>query len=460
MQLWGGRFSTEMDPNAFLLNASIEVDKRLAKQDVDGSIAWAKSLKDAGVLTNMEADEIINALEKIQNEFKNDNFPFLPSDEDIHSAVERRLKELLGQLGGKIHTGRSRNDQVATDFRLWFKDNLPSISKLISELQNILIKRAQSDQNILLPGYTHFQPAQPILLSHWWLSHFWPLQRDQNRIYDFLKRISVLPLGSGALAGTAYPVDRNQLAKSLGFATPSENSLDAVADRDFVIEFLFIAATIGIHVSKLSESIILFSNPSFAFFELPDGFATGSSLMPQKKNPDIFEIIRSKSGSLIGDLVSLLCVLKGLPSVYDKDLQEDKIHTFRSYDILATIFPVLTQAIDKLTVNKQKMFEAIQPGLMATDIADYLVKRNLPFREAHELTGNLILFAERNNLRLDQLSLSQLQQFHPLIDGEFYQSLDPNKSVAKRNSAGGTAPDAVSAQIEQAIIALSYYQTE
>ena len=455
MNLWSGRFSEEMNPDAFNLNASIEIDKRLATHDVKGSIAWAKSLKDAGVLTTEEVDVITEALVKIQREFYGDTFTFSESDEDIHTAVERRLNELIGPLGGKIHTGRSRNDQVVTDFRLWFLENLPVFVGSIEEFQKTLIQRAQSDKGILLPGYTHFQPAQPILLSHWWLSHFWPLQRDHDRIRELLKRVSILPLGSGALAGTAYPIDRNQLAKNLGFTKPSPNSLDAVADRDFVLEFSFISALIGTHVSKLCEAIILFSNPSFGFFGLSDAYSTGSSLMPQKKNPDLFEIMRSKSGTLIGELVSLLCVMKGLPSIYDKDLQEDKVHTFTSYDILTTILPILSQAILKLSVNQEKMAEAIQPSLMATDIADYLVQKGIPFREAHHITGQLILYAEQNKIRMDHMKIEKLKHFHPLINDDFYQCLDPNLSVARRKVIGGTAPDAVNAQIDQALSIVS-----
>jgi argininosuccinate lyase len=457
MTLWSGRFSEEMNPDAFYLNSSITIDKRLATQDVKASIAWAKALGGAGVLTLDEVLVITSALEEIQQEFLSGTFIFSRSDEDIHTAVERRLKELVGPLGGKIHTGRSRNDQVSTDFRLWFLENVPILIGVIQEFQIILTKRAQNDLDILMPGYTHFQPAQPILLSHWWLSHFWPLQRDFDRIRDFLKRVSILPLGSGALAGTAYPIDRNQLAQMLGFDAPSQNSLDAVADRDFVVEFAFICALIGTHISKLCEGIILFSNPSFSFFELSDAYSTGSSLMPQKKNPDLFEIMRSKSGTLIGELVSLLCILKGLPSTYDKDLQEDKIHSFSSYDILINILPVLAQAIKTLIVNPQKMAEAIQPSLMATDIADYLVKKGLPFREAHVVAGNLILYSEQHNTSLNQIDLTMMKKFHPLIDEEIIKIFDPFLSVTRRNVFGGTAPEAVAVQINQALNALSLH---
>ncbi len=455
MNLWNSRFTEKLNPDAFDLNASIGIDKRLATQDVVGSIAWVKALEKADVLSNGEAAIILSALETILSEFQNHSFQFLESDEDIHTAVERRLIELVGPLGGKVHTGRSRNDQVATDFRLWFLENLPSLVKSIRVFQNVLIQRSQTDQDVLLPGYTHFQPAQPILLSHWWLSFFWPLQRDVERIFDLIERTASLPLGSGALAGTAYPIDRTMLANALGFSSASPNSLDAVSDRDFVLEFSFISAVIGIHLSRLSEAVILFCNPSFAYFQLPDSFSTGSSLMPQKKNPDLFEITRSKSGNLIGELVSLLCILKALPSFYDKDLQEDKVHTFQSFDTLMSVLSVLSQAIQKISLNREKMAGAILPSLMATDIADYLVQKGIPFREAHHITGRLILHAEQNNVNLDQLELVDFQSYHADIDVGIYECLLPAYSVARRNAVGGTAPEAVKRQIEQALQAVN-----
>jgi len=348
--LWGGRFSGKLDQNAFGLNTSLPFDQRMAIQDVRGSVAWASALSRAGVLTQDESSRIISGLEAVEAEFESGTFAFVDSDEDIHTAVERRLGELIGSLAGKLHTGRSRNDQVATDFRLWMLDNLPALDGAIVGLQSTLVRLAEEHVSTLMPGYTHLQRAQPITLGHWLLSHFWALQRDCERLSDLRDRVAILPLGSAALAGTAFPVDRNTLAESLGFDAPSPNSLDTVSDRDFATEYLFCTAMIGVHLSKLSENVILFSTAEFGFIELSDAFSTGSSLMPQKKNPDMFELARGKAGTLIGLLTGLLSTLKGLPSTYDKDLQEDKVPVFT----LLAILPVLAGALDTMTVNQRE----------------------------------------------------------------------------------------------------------
>ena len=332
MTLWGGRFSGKMDPGAWELNASIGFDIRLAQQDLRGSLAWARAIKKAGILSESECQAICDGLDEIGKEFLKGSFQLHPGDEDIHTAIERRLGELIGPLAGKIHTGRSRNDQVATDFRLWLMDHLPNLDRSIAGFQQVLIKRAELDFGVIMPGYTHLQRAQPILLSHWWLAHFWPLHKDRQRLSDLSRRLRVSPLGSGALAGTPLPIDRIALALDLGFDAASPNSLEAVSDRDFAAEFLFCAALIGIHLSRFSEAVILFTSQEFGYFELTDAFATGSSLMPQKKNPDLFELARGKSGTLTGSLAGLLTTLKGLPSAYDKDLQEDKLPVFSAYD--------------------------------------------------------------------------------------------------------------------------------
>ena len=345
MTLWGGRFSGKLDTQAWALNASLGFDRRLALQDVRGSLAWTQALEKAGVLTQEESTQICAGLETIQGEFERQEFTYKESDEDIHTAVERRLAELIGPVAGKLHTGRSRNDQVATDLRLWLLESILNLDSALLGMQSVLVERAEADQNILLPGYTHLQRAQPILLGHWWLSHFWPLQRDRERLQQLRARTASLPLGSGALAGTTFPVDRQALAIELGFSQPSANSLDAVSDRDFVAEFLFCAALTGSHLSKLSEQVVLFSSAEFGFFELSDAFSTGSSLMPQKKNPDVFELARGKAGTLLGYLTGLMTTLKGLPSTYDKDLQEDKVPVFSAYDTLMAILPVLAGAL-------------------------------------------------------------------------------------------------------------------
>jgi argininosuccinate lyase len=439
-----------MDPQAWAMNASLPFDRRLAQQDVHASLAWARAIQKAGVLTVEEGEQIYAGLEAIQKEFAAANFVFQESDEDIHTAVERRLGELIGPAAGKLHTGRSRNDQVATDFRLWVLEAIPNLSEAIAGLQNALVARAEKDMDVLLPGYTHLQRAQPILLSHWWLSHFWPLQRDSERLAQLIERISVLPLGSGALAGTAFPVDRQALAQELGFAEASPNSMDAVSDRDFAAEFLFCAALTGTHLSKLSEQMILFSTAEFGFFELSDAYSTGSSLMPQKKNPDVFELARGKAGTLLGLLTGLMATLKGLPSTYDKDLQEDKAPVFQAFDTLIALLPVIAGAIETITIHPERMRAAIDPAMLATDLADYLVGKGLPFRQAHSITGQAVQLAEKEGKKLDELSLGQYQSLDPHFDEDVFTVFDPHTSIARRNALGGTAPEAVRQQLEAA----------
>ncbi len=450
MTLWHGRLPAQTNSDAFALNASIGFDQRMAEQDVRGSLAWANALSHSGVLTPQEISEISAGLRAILVEFQSGTFTFTPGDEDIHSAVERRLGEIIGPAAGKLHTGRSRNDQVATDFRLWLLDHLPNLEGAICELQTTFIERAEADIDTLMPGYTHLQRAQPILLSHWWLSHFWPLQRDLARLDGLRQRLSIMPLGSGALAGVPFPVDRTALAHALGFSSPSPNSLDAVSDRDFAAEFLFDAALIGTHLSKLAEIIVLFCSAEFGFFELDDTYSTGSSLMPQKKNPDAFELARGKAGTLLGHLTGLMATLKGLPSSYDKDLQEDKVPVFNAYDTLAAMLPVLSGALRTLSVNSLRMEAAIDAGMMATDLADYLVSREIPFREAHTITGQVVRQALKKGISLDALSISEFQAIHPSFAPDVYNVFDARVSVARRESLGGTAPKAVREQIQQA----------
>jgi argininosuccinate lyase len=393
-------------------------------------------------------------LEAIRGEFERQEFAFQESDEDIHTAVERRLGERIGPSAGKLHTGRSRNDQVATDLRLWLLEAIQSLDSAVLGLQTVLVGRAESDLSILLPGYTHLQRAQPILLGHWWLSHFWPLQRDRERLQQVHARTASLPLGSGALAGTTFPVDRQALAADLGFSQPSANSLDAVSDRDFVAEFLFCAALTGTHLSKLSEAVVLFSSAEFGFFELSDAFSTGSSLMPQKKNPDVFELARGKAGTLLGYLTGLMATLKGLPSSYDKDLQEDKVPVFYAYDTLMTILPVLAGALQTLRLHPERMRLAIDPGMLATDLADYLVRKGLPFRQAHALVGQAVNLAGKLGKPLDTLSLQEFQALNQQIDSDVYSVFDPQLSVARRNVTGGTASEAVKMQLQNAKLSM------
>jgi argininosuccinate lyase len=452
--LWGGRFSGKLNEGAFLLNTSLPFDKRLAMQDVRGSIAWAEAIARAGVLTEDESKRIISGLEAVEAEFESGSFAFAESDEDIHTAVEGRLGELIGLLAGKLHTGRSRNDQVATDFRLWMLDNLPMLEVAIAGLQSTLVALAEKHQSTLMPGYTHLQRAQPITLGHWLLSHFWALQRDRERLADLRDRVAILPLGCAALAGTAFPVDRTVLADSLGFDMPAPNSLDAVSDRDFVAEYLFCTAMVGVHLSKLAENVILFTTAEFGFFELSDAFSTGSSLMPQKKNPDMFELARGKAGTLIGLLSGMLATLKGLPSTYDKDLQEDKAPVFQATDTLLAILPVLAGALETMTVNGNRMLAAIDASMLATDLADYLVRKGVPFREAHGVAGKAVRVAAEKGISLDQLPLDVWQALGP-FDADVKDVFDPLKAVEGRNAIGGTSPQSVKEQIKKAKTYLS-----
>lgn len=449
MTLWNGRFDDQPDDQMWDLNASISFDKRLALQDVRGSQAWAEALETAGILSGEERSEICAGLQQIEAEFRSQSFVYQPEDEDIHTAVERRLGELIGPVAGKLHTGRSRNDQVATDFRLWMLDHLPVLDAALSGLQAEMITRAEKDMGTILPGYTHLQRAQPILLSHWWLSHFWPLQRDRQRLADLRSRLASLPLGAGALAGCPFEIDREALAEALNFNTAAPNSLDAVSDRDFVAEFLFVAAMIGVHLSKLAEQIIVFTSAEFGFMELSDAYSTGSSLMPQKKNPDPFELARGKSGTLLGKLTGLLTTLKGLPSTYDKDLQEDKVPVFEAFDTLMALLPVMAGALKTLKVQTEKMIAAIDPAMMATDLADYLVERSIPFREAHARAGQVMKLALKKGKSIQELTLAEYQSIHPIFEEDAYAVFDPQQSVARRKSLGGTAPEAVKIQIKQ-----------
>jgi argininosuccinate lyase len=448
--LWGGRFASGVDPLAWQYNASIVIDWRLAEVDIQGSIAWAKALAQCGVLQQSEMDSIIEGLYAVLAEVQSDSFQLQPTDEDVHTAIERRLTEIIGPLGGKLHTGRSRNDQVATDFNLWLQQAIVQIDESLCILQTALVDRAEKDMGIILSGYTHLQQSQPILLSHWWLSYFWPLVRDRQRLQELKQRASVLPLGSGAMAGTPYPIDRNFLAAELGFSLISPNSIDAVSNRDAAAEFLFFAALLAVHLSKLSEGLILYSTSEFGFIQLADAYTTGSSLMPQKKNPDTLELTRGKSGTIIGRLTGLLSTLKGLPSTYDKDLQEDKQPVFETYDNLCMMLPVMAGVLETLQVNAQRMQANMNPTILATDLADYLVAEGVPFREAHALVGQAVRIAEEQNLDLSQLPLKAYQSISPMFKEEVYQVFSFETAVEKKNSAGGTSSEAVSLQINKA----------
>ena len=449
-KLWGGRFAKGTDALVHEFNASLRFDVRLATQDISGSKAWARGLVGADVLTVAEADTIIAGLEQVADELANGRFQFQPADEDIHTAVERRLTEIVGAVGGKLHTGRSRNDQVATDFRLWLLDACDQIAALLTELQQALVDNAATHLNIPMPGYTHLQHAQPVTWGHWVLSHFWPLVRDQERLAQVRQRTAVLPLGSAALAGTAYPVDRQVLAAELGFTSVSQNSLDAVSDRDFAADFLYAAAMIGLHLSRISEQMVLFSSSEFGFVRLDDGYSTGSSLMPQKKNPDTLELTRGKSGRLLGHLIGLLTTLKGLPSSYDKDLQEDKEPVFDAFDTLGHTLPIMAGLFRTVQLRPERMAAQLEPSLLATDLADYLVKRGVPFRQAHHLVGEVVQLAENAGVPLTALTLADLQTVSAHFDETATAVFNITTSLGSRTVTGGTAPESLQAQLAAA----------
>jgi argininosuccinate lyase len=450
MKLWGGRFSGEPDQLAYQFNASISIDWRLAQYDIQGSQAWGRALGQAGILTEAEAAQIISGLGKVLEEVQGDTFQLQPGDEDVHTAIERRLTEIIGPVGGKLHTGRSRNDQVITDYRLWMLAAIDQAAEDLKKVQTALLERAESDLGVILPGYTHTQRAQPVLLSHWWLAHFWALEADATRLGQMRPRVSVLPLGSGALAGTPYPIDRRQIAADLGFADISANSLHAIADRDFVAEFLFWAALCAIHLSRLADALILFSTAEFGFIELADTYSSGSSLMPQKKNPDPLELTRGKAGTLLGRLTGFLAVLKGLPSAYDKDLQEDKLPAFEASDTLAMVLPVAAGCLKTLTLHPERMRAALDPAMLATDLADYLVQKEVPFRQAHHLVGQVVRRASQLGVTMDLLPLAELQAIHPAFQPDVNLVFDFQQAVDRRSTAGGTGTQSVIEQIARA----------
>lgn len=448
--MWGGRFSKQMNEHLAYLNASFRFDWRLYAADLRGSRAYAAALARANLISDAERAALERGLTQIKQEFDQGMFVAQPTDEDIHTAIERRLGELVGVVAGKLHTGRSRNDQVATDTRLYVLDASAKLQALLAELQRALIEKSEQHLDALMPGYTHLQRAQPILFAHWLMAYFWMLQRDRERLGDGAARVAVLPLGAGALAGNALGLDREFLARELGFARLSENSVDAVSDRDFIAEFLFDAALLGAHLSRLGEDLVLYSSAEFGFVTLDDAYATGSSLMPQKKNPDAMELARGKAGRLIGDLITLLVVLKGLPLSYAKDLQEDKEPLFDAVDTLDALLPVVTGVIRTLRVNPAALRAALDASMLATDLADYLVRRGVPFRDAHRLVGELVKLAETRGVALADLPLDEYKKIAPQFDADVKDVFDFARALAAREISGGTGPNAVRAQIARA----------
>lgn len=448
--LWSGRYQAAAAESVRRLNDSLPFDKRLYASDIACSLAYAHALHKAGILTDSELSAIAEGLERVRAEFDSGTFVFAAGDEDIHTAVERRLIELIGAVGGKLHTGRSRNDQVATDTRHWQAQTISRIIGLLTALQRALLEQAKQHVETLMCGYTHLRAAQPISAAHWLLSYFWMLSRDVRRFELTREATLILPLGSGALAGTPYPIDRQALAESLGFLDISPNSLDAVSDRDFVVGFLYAAALSMTHLSRFAEDVILFSAPPFNFIQLDERYTTGSSLMPQKQNPDVLELTRGKAGRLIGHLTGFFSTLKGLPTGYNKDLQEDKEPLFDAADTLETLLPALIGTVETMRLQPEAMRAALDESMLATDLADYLVQRGVPFREAHGLVGAAVRAAQARGVALSALPLEAYQAISAHFQPDLYNVFDFAASVAKRRAFGGTAPEAIRVQIERA----------
>ena len=450
--LWGGRFQGEADAGFAEFNRSFGFDRRLFEADVRASLAHCDGLAGAGVLASEEAQRLRSALETIlASALANPGYLDEIPAEDVHSFVEARLVEMVGDVGRKLHTGRSRNDQVATDFRLWLRDQIDLAGAVITLAQTALLDLAEANSTVAIPGYTHLQRAQPVLLAHWCLAYFEMLDRDRDRLDDVRKRLNVLPLGSAALAGTSYAIDREAVARALDFESVSRNSLDAVSDRDFCIEFASAASLIMMHLSRLAEDIILYVTIEFGFFELSDAVATGSSLMPQKKNPDSMELVRGKAGRVFGHLTGLLATMKGLPLAYNKDMQEDKEAIFDTVDTVLNCLKVTTTVLRNLRVNKSQAEAAASRGyLNATELADYLVRKGMPFRQAHEMVGQVVMKALAKRCELNEFSLDELKSFSPLIEDDVFDALALEATLSTKSQVGGTAPERVRTALGEA----------
>jgi argininosuccinate lyase len=450
-KLWTGRFKGKTAQIVESFTASIDVDRRLYAYDIQGSIAHCQTLAKAGIVSDEEARELIQGLETINAEIEVGSFEFSDRLEDIHTHIESRLGELVGKVAQKLHTARSRNDQVALDVRMYLRDQVDSSIRLLVELQTVLVALAGAHIETVLPGYTHLQRAQPVLLAHHLMAYYEMFSRDSQRLQDCLARINVMPLGSAALAGTPHPIDRHYTAELLGFAKVSTNSIDSVSDRDFIIEFLAAAGVCMMHLSRLSEELIIWSSAEFGFIELPDAFATGSSIMPQKKNPDVPELTRGKTGRVFGNLMAMLTLMKSLPLSYNRDMQEDKAILFDTADILNTCVDVYIQMLPQVKIDKVRMQAAASTGYQnATDLADYLVTKGMPFREAHHCVGQAVRYALTKKKEIHELSIKQLQKFAPQIEADIFDYLATQQIIDRRTSIGGTATEAVNAAIKAA----------
>jgi len=450
-KVWGGRFSQDTDALVNRFNASIGFDRRLYTYDIEGSIAHCRMLAAQGIIKDDEATAIVEALGTIRRELDHGEFSFDDDYEDIHGLIEKALVDKIGALGEKIHTGRSRNDQIALDVRLYIRDVIASVLELIQDNQRALVHAAEENLDAIMPGYTHLQRAQPVLLSHHLMAYHEMFRRDRERFQEGLTRVNVLPLGSAALAGSTFDLNRKMVADELGFEQISRNSMDAVSDRDFVLEFLFNAAVLMMHLSRLSEEIVIWSSQEYGFAIISDAFCTGSSIMPQKKNPDLPELIRGKTGRVYGHLMSLLTTMKGLPLTYNKDMQEDKEALFDALDTVQICLEVMARLFGEISFNKERLREATQGGfLVATDLADYLVRKGVPFRQAHEIVGKMVLLAMAEKKELHELTLDQMKGFHRQISQDVYEWLDPESSPTRRNNLGGTGPERVREEITAA----------
>ncbi|MBU9714034.1 argininosuccinate lyase [Evansella tamaricis] len=447
-KLWGGRFTKETNKLVEELTASISFDQKLAKEDIQGSLAHVQMLGEQNIISKEDADKIAKGLNVVGEKLEKGELSYSIAHEDIHMNIEKFLIDEIGPVGGKLHTGRSRNDQVATDMHIYLKNHTEEIIKLVESVQGAIVEQAEKNIDTILPGYTHLQRAQPISFAHHLLTYFWMLERDKGRLVDSLDRVNWLPLGAGALAGTTFPIDRERTAELLGFEHVYPNSIDAVSDRDFILEFLSTASIMMMHISRLSEELVIWSSQEFQFVELDDSFCTGSSIMPQKKNPDVPELLRAKTGRVYGNLMGLLTVLKGLPLAYNKDMQEDKEGMFDTVETVEGSLQLLAPMIETMVVNHDKMRLATnQDYSNATDIADYLVTKGMPFREAHEVIGKIVLDGIKQSKFLLDMSLDEFQKYSPLFKEDIFKVLTPEHVVSARNSYGGTSQSQVAKQI-------------
>ncbi|WP_010648608.1 argininosuccinate lyase [Oceanobacillus massiliensis] len=452
MKLWGGRFTKPTNQLVDEYTASINFDKKLAKYDIQGSIAHVKMLHACGIIPETDAELIAKGLKEVLRKIQSGEAELTEEHEDIHMNVEKLLIEEAGPVGGKLHTGRSRNDQVALDMRLYLREELVRIVQLLETVQQSLLQQAQANLDTVMPGYTHLQRAQPVLFGHHMMAYVFMFQRDAERLMDSFKRVNKSPLGAGALAGTTFPIDRQFVADQLNMEGFCENSLDAVSDRDFVVEFLSSASLISVHLSRLCEELVQWSSAEFSFIELDDAFSTGSSMMPQKKNPDVAELVRGKTGRVVGHLIGMLTTLKGLPLAYNKDMQEDKEGMFDTVDTLKGALALFAPMIESMQVKKENMYEAVRKDFSnATDLADYLVEKGMPFRDSHAVVGQVVLYCIHNDKYLLDLSLEEFKTFSESIGADIFDALTPENVVNARNVPGGTAKNRVEEQIQTAL---------